>query len=834
MKTPHRGARWLRWLLWLIGSLFTLILIAWLGLSWYVHSHKQEILTKITQTLGKELNGDIQISDMKPGLIRSFPDFTLILTDVSIRDSLWKQHHHELFQAKELEVRVNAIELLKRRTDIGKVKALHGSIFLYTDSTGYSNTYLLARKKDSAKAAQRAPTVLRNFSLEDIHFWFVNDVKEKLFHIELKSLDGEMNEIADLLRIRVDGDAQVHEFNFNRSRGSYLHNQSLGINLILQFHRNEKRLEIEDQIVRIGGTPVTFGGNFFFDRKPAAFDLKFQNSSVKYKTATAWLSPNISKKLNDFDFEKPIALEARISGTMQYRGVPKVRIKYQIRDNKLTAKFGEISGLSYDGTFTNEALPAVGPSDENSQLTMLGVKANWYDIPFECDTVVLDNLLRPYVKAHIKSSFPVKSLNDQVDDDVIVFKEGQAVCDVKYAGGIVSTDKTPRTLDGFVQLKDISFRYVPRNMDVENTRATLMFRGDDLLLRDVHVKRGQSSLDMEGEALHLLRFYFADPGRVAINWKLRSPMINVGDFLNFAANRQSAPSGRKIKRTVSKIGQQLRTVMAQCLVHLDARIDKLVFKKFTADGVVALVDLTPGLLQLQQLKIINGAGSINLTGRLNEGVKENPFTLKMNVQDADVVRLFRSFDNFGQDGIKAENLKGNIDGDIELAGYVYQGQITRNSMKGTIHFDWQDGALINFEPLEKIGKFVFKKRNLSHVDIKSLKGNFFVEGEKIKIPPMLVQTSVVNMNIQGVYGLKGGTDIFMAIPLRNPEKKEATSDIGKFLNKKMVVYLRVQNEKGDNLKVAWDPGKKGEKSTEEKLNTKEQPKYHQKSIGPTE
>jgi hypothetical protein len=817
MIKPLHVTRWLRWILWILAGFILLIALAWFGLIFYARAHRQEILAKITDALGKQVQGEIRIRNLDPSIFRSFPNLTIVLYDVSLRDSLWHVHKHSLFEAKELEVRIDAIGLLKKKTDIQMIKALHASMFFYVDSTGYSNTYLLS-KKDTSSDKNKKPAIIRAFALEDTHFWFVNKVKEKFFHFEIKSLSGLMSEVSDVLSIHLNGSALVHEMNFNVRRGSYLHNQTLGLNLVLRMHRNEKRLEIEDQTVRISGTPITIGGNFYLDRKPAAFELRFHSPSVKYKTAIAWVSPNISSKLNNFDFDQPIALEARVSGIMQFRAVPLVQLKYQIRDNTLHAKFGDVKNLSYDGTFSNEIIPELGHTDQNSRLSMIGVKANFNELPFQCDTVIIDNLIRPYVKAHIVSKFPAKELNNQIDESVASFKDGSVDIDVNYMGGILAIDTMPRQLNGYVQIKDISLKYVPRNLDLQQARATLMFRGEDLFIRDVHAKLGQSNLNMEGEALRFLRFYFADPGKVAINWKIRSNYVNVADFLNFTASRKSGQPGRKIRKTVSSIGRQLGVVMDQSTVHLDTRIDKLIFKKFSAETVIAVLDLTPGRLELDQLKIVDGTSVLNMSGRIVQGTDANPFTLNCTIRDADLPKLFRSFDNFGQDGITAENLKGKIQADINLSGFLNNGQVIRNSMKGTIQFEWQDGALVHFEPLEKVGKFVFKKRNLSNLEIRELTGRFTVDGEKIKIPQMSISTSALNMNVQGVYGLKGGTDIFLEIPLRNPDRKEATTGIAKFLMKSTTVHLRLTNESGENLKVAWDPTKKGEKATAEKLN----------------
>jgi len=72
------------------------------------------------------------------------------------------------------------------------------------------------------------------------------------------------------------------------------------------------------------------------------------------------------------------------------------------------------------------------------------------------------------------------------------------------------------------------------------------------------------------------------------------------------------------------------------------------------------------------------------------------------------------------------------------------------------------------------------------------------------------------MNIQGVYGMPTGTEIFISVPLRNPEKEEASTFVGQLLRKGkgFVINLRAQDGGKDGVKISWDPLKKGKKALE--------------------
>jgi hypothetical protein len=820
MRVIHiHWARVLRRSLRILVGFVALLLLGWLGLTWYINAHKSEILAKVTTLLGERVHGDLHIRAMEPSLWKSFPDISLTQKDVTLRDSLWKTHGHSLLDVHDMYVQVNPFALFSHRTEITKITAAHGSIFLYVDSLGNSNTYILSRRDTTKK--NRAALVDR-FGLDDVHLWYVNESKLKLFHLYFKSLDGTATRTLTTMHMRLKARSHIHEFNFNTIRGSYLHEQDLDMNIALDYHLADKHLELPDQQIRIGGTPMNIAGNFYFNRKPPAFDIHLHSPAIKYSTALSWLSPNIKRVMAKYDFAKPIVIDVQVTGLTQYLSVPLVRLVYTVANNQFITPYGNIDNISYTGTYINEAIEGRGHGDDNSRVAMYRLSGSWNKIPFQSDTLSVTNLLKPVVSAHIKSTFDVPLINDILGGNSISFDRGTATADLRYNGGILADDPTLYGINGFVRITNAGMSYLPRNLVFTNMGATLYFVGDNLYFRNITMRSRNSSVTMEGDALHFLRLYFSDPGKVSLAWKVRGPMVNLNDFISFVGKRRTVASPGRKASSFTRIGHQLDQVLAVGNFSLDASLDKIVYRNFIAEKAVARLTVGQSGLILQQVQLSNGGGTLIISGMVNQAAPNNPFSLKATVKNADVARLFTSFDNFGQKAIAAENLKGRISAIADVKGNVTEaGVIIKNSINGTVSFNLADGELNHFAPLEKVGRFVFKKRNLSAVAVKDLHGQFDIAGSKVTIRPMEIQTSVVNMNVQGVYGLNGGTDIYMEVPLRNPEKEEARTPLGWLLRKGkgFVLHLRAQDPTGEGVKIGWDPLRKGRKSTEEKLTS---------------
>ena len=801
---PRLARRALR----ILSATAGVIILAWLALVWYVNAHKQEILADLTHILGEQMRGELHVDGIEPSLFHSFPDVSLALNGISLRDSLWQQHHHSLLEARSMYALMNPFALLSHRVEIRKLSIAHGSIYLFTDSAGYSNDYLL-EQRDTSKKNHTA--LVDRFGMEDMHFWFVNMRKQKLFHLYFRQLEGASSQGGGVIHTRLAGAAHVYSLAFSTVRGSYLKDQDIAMDMALDYRISDKHLHIPEGKLRVRGLPITLGGDFYFNRTPAAFAIHLVGNDLPYKTALSWASQNIQRVLQPFAFLKPISMDMHVSGEMKYRTIPLIRATYSIVDNTLTTPLGNIEHLSYSGEYFNEATPGAGHGDDNSRIGLYAYKGSWRGIPFHGDTLAVTNLLRPAVKAHLQSAFPVATLNDIVGGTVMSFQRGNADADLRYTGGILPDDPTPYAMNGYVRVADAGLTYLPRNLTFNSVGATLLFQDDNLFFRNITIRNKQSSVMMEGDALHFLRLYFSDPGKVALTWRVRSPLINLNDYTVFVARRRRVVAPTARGNAVTRIGTQLDRVLEAASFSVDARIQRAVYKSFTADDLVARATLAQSGIILQQVQIRNGGGTLLISGSVNQAAANNPFHIKATVRDADVSKLFASFDNFGQDAIIAANLAGRISADADVSGTVTdEGTMLKNSLNGGVTFRLENGQMNHFAPLEKVGKFIFKKRNLSALTIRSLTGRLDVMGQKIFIRPMSIQTSAIDMNVQGVYGLGGGTDIYMEVPLRNPEG-EGVGPIGKLLRrgKGFVLHLRAQDADGKGVRIGWDPLRKG-------------------------
>ncbi|MEV4884908.1 hypothetical protein MRBLMN1_003441 [Chitinophaga ginsengisegetis] len=803
--------KWLRIILITGGIFIALLVLLILGMTWYIHANKDNFLKQITAQLNDRLSGNIRIADMEPSLWKSFPNVSIALKKVVLEDSLFQQHHHPLLDVNYIFVRVNTLSLLRKHVDVNEITLQDGTIFLYTDTTGYSNTYVLQRKSAPKKSNGTKDASIKKLMLTNISFIIDNRQKFKLFQLDIRQLDGKVSATDSSVQVTIISDILSKSFAFNTVKGSYLKDKKLQLNLSVIFNKRTKILTIPSQEIRIDDHPVLITGQFGFSEKPPPFQLKINANQVLLHDAASWLPPTISTKLSSITLTKPLDAEANLNGHMKYRDTPRVLITWKTTNNVLVTTMGEWTNCNFTGRFNNEVLPGQGHNDENSAVNIFQLSATLAGVPLKADTIRVVNLKQPLLHGHFRSNFPLTNLNSDTGESPILFKDGNANADLYYTGPVLANDNTPSSLQGVVQVKQGAFTYLPRNLSFHDASATLRFTGQDLMLENVNIQTQKSSLQMNGMVKNLLNLYFTTPDKIELTWNIRSQLVDLNEFKSFLAPRRKAkPSRSQQKAKMTRVNRQLDVVLASSNVSMQVQLDKIIFQRFAAQNVKASVQLTNTDILLKQIALQHAGGNMQMAGVMHQQGNNNNFNMNATVNNVHISQLFYAFDNFGMSALKSDNLRGNVSAKVNLKGNVLDnGSLAKNSLYGTINFNLKNGALINFGPLADIGNFAFRKRRLDSITIDNLSNTFQVQGNKILIPPMRIASSAINIDVNGVYGIDGGTNINLDIPLRNPAKDSAITDSAekrKRSRKGIVIHLHAVSEKDGKVKIKLGKG----------------------------
>ena len=802
--------RWLKISLKILGTLLLFFIAVLAGLSVYISSHKAKVITLVTDELNKNLDGKLIIGSVTTSFFESFPSLSVKLENVTLRDKQWATHHHTLLSSKNFDVSLNTLTLLKGSISIDHVTISNAAIDLFTDSLGYSNTSVFKKSnsKDSSKTGGKSNTRIGKFSLDQVSFTVENQKAKKLFQFAVDKLNGKMNYPDSGWNADIDLKVTAQNMAFSTRHGSFIKNKVVAGKLTGGYNSATGNINVASSGFTIGGDDFNIVARFTTSTKPAGFAFHITADNLLWRQAASMVSPNITKKLNMFNLDKPIAVIADISGSFSGGGDPLLHITAIAKDNKLSIPGSIINDCNFKGVFTNNHVNGKAFGDANSIIRLSNFTGSYNHLPFAIDTGSINNLEKPIATGNFRSNFPVADLNYLLGRSVAKFSRGTADMSLRYVADIVDYRINKPFVTGTINLKNADINYVPRNLTFKNTSVSLYITRQNLVLDHIRLQSGRSVVLMKGRVNNFLNLYYNAPEKLVLDWQITSPQLYLNEFIGFLGTRQQDVAVVKRKKNSGNIVDQLGTVLdkAQATIHL--RAANVHFKKFLATDATADLHLSEEGIQLSNVSVKHAGGTLKMKGNIYQDNKENRFNLNTTVSNVDVREFFYAFDNFGIKGLSYQNLRGYLSAGTQVNGKISNaGLLVPGSVFGVANVNLQNAALLDYKPLINIGKFAFPFRNLKEIIIAKLDAKFDILGEKIVINPMQLNSSVLNADVAGTYGLKNGTDITMDVPLRNPKNDANVTDtvkLAKRRNRGIVLHIRAKDDETGKLKIGWN------------------------------
>ena len=123
----------------------------------------------------------------------------------------------------------------------GTIIARSGSVYFYTDSSGYTNRYIM-NTGDSTKAPSDKSSLASypNILFEQMVITFENQQRSKLYKATINKAVCKIKDGNPNIEIRVKTEMIVTNLAFNTTRGSFMENKSLEGDFSLFYNKSKK------------------------------------------------------------------------------------------------------------------------------------------------------------------------------------------------------------------------------------------------------------------------------------------------------------------------------------------------------------------------------------------------------------------------------------------------------------------------------------------------------------------------------------------------------------------------------------------------------------------
>jgi hypothetical protein len=814
----HKAVRITAWILLILTSLLMVLMIV---VQVYISAHKTDLLARIHEEINKRLKGKVTIKEMDVNVWRHFPKVEIILRDVLLTDSLYQR---PLLSVAEASTRIGLLDVTGKTTSIRMVKLANGNFHVFTDSTGYTNKYLLQLKPPPlSDTAVRKKVMIDEIVLENITAISEDAVKNKRFEILFHKVTARINKRDSLMELDLRENVLIKGLGFNLERGSYLANKTMEGRWKILYNTTTKELSFPATAVKINKHPFSLQGAFLLQDSLGHFDLRITVKKVRYKEAASLLTERLQQKLLLVNLEKPLDATVSISGGLGGGSKPLVNVSWTTVNNRLVTPVALLDSCSFSGLYTNELVQGMPRISENSQIVIKNFTGKWGGAVFRGSNITLTNLVEAELAFDLYSDCSFPALNDQFGLKSLRFVEGQAKLELHYKGPLVKDASFLHNVSGRLALQNGAVNYEDRDLLFTHCNGEIQFGADSLQVKQLQCMVGNNQFTVNIDGKEMGGLAWDDPHKAVISCSLYTPSLDLADFRHlFKGHKKTAAQRKRDGQNTTRTMLSFDEILEKGSLRLNIKADAIKLNHFTATALTGEILFRHEDWQLQRIAVQHAGGSLLLKGDIQhlENGSQHQANISMGLKDVDVRKVFYAFDNFGQKGITHSNLQGKLNTTANLRLALNdRGSIVPNSMNGKVWFSLRDGALINHEPVQRIQKFVFKDRDMRNITFAALQDSLIIVNDEIEIRRMEIHSSVMTLYVEGVYSLKDKTDISIQVPLHNflargdekePQNKGTRTRMGPS------IYLRAKSDLKGNIKLGLDLFKKFRKRNKEK------------------
>lgn len=790
--------------------LLSILVVVYTFIFIYVTSNKKKIIKQVTEEVGKKLSGTVSIGDVEVSFLKQFPSVAVELKNVQITDSMYGVHKHAFFKGERVYVNVGVFKMITKKSFITGFRVDNGNFYLYTDTSGYTNKYLFSPKSDSSETKEPSSgrNQLRKIELNAVRLIDDDRRKNKLYDIVVNELDLDLDDKDDnTFLFSTEADLVVNSLAFNRDKGSFIEGKRFKGAFELKYDKKIKQLQFDNAEIKLDNQPFKITARFDMAGDNRNFSVNLNTKKITYAFARTLVTEKISKALTIADLNKPLDVNASIKGPLK-GGDPSVVVNFSTKNALLKTPFIDFEEASFKGMFTNEVVVGLPKKDPNSRIIISDFSASWKDLPVTSNKIEILNLKDPLLTCDLHSNFSLTTFNDIMGSNTLQLRSGTGTANITYKGPVAKNNNTNSFVNGFINFKNGTVLYTPRDVELKNVNGRLVFKSSDVFVENLQCDVMNSKVIMNGTALNILTLINSEPNKVNIDWNIYTPLLNLDAFTFLLKARKKVVVDRPKAKLVN-IASKIDQVLDQGKVVVNLKASRLAYKKFNAVNAVANISLLQDRYLINKVSMEHAGGRMDLSGSMI-ATAANRHDTKVNVdlQNVDISKTLEAFSNFGQDGLTSKSIAGKLTAKLDANLAVdNEGKAYPNSLAGVVDFSLKDGALNNYEPVKKMQNFLFKNRNFDNIRFAELKNRFEIKNGDVKINRMEIQSSVLSMFVEGIFNTKGTTDISIQVPLSNihrPEDDLNPVNIGTHKKVGRSIFLRGRPGPDGNIKFKLD------------------------------
>jgi len=726
--------RWLKKIVLIAAGLF---LLAVTGIGLYAWLRNDKLTAALVRKVNETINTKISYGTLRLTIFESFPNITVKFNNLFVAPSPYynkTQFRGEdtdtLLSASSLSVTADLLSLLTGTVAVRSVTVKDGEINLFTDKRGDINYQVFSGDTKDGKNVR-----LNNISARNIRtVWYDRSSGLRVSGaISEVTLDGEMFKAGIFLNANFGADIDSADINGMRVSG-------FPVKASVKMRKTASSLSIAKGTIDLAGLSFTVDGMMNYSL--STLDLSVQGNKINVADLVSMLPEKLKSLTGGLSPSGIMNFRCNISGPYGDAGKPHIELNYDLTNGRLSyVKSGlKVNNLSFKGGLTNGAL-------NNSETFLFTVDnlAATYGSTTLTGSFRLSSLTQPHITLALDGKINFDDLRRILKTDFIRNQTGSVSGHIKLSG--VLPDSLKLKMSALPSLNpDLSLAFTEFGATLASSGIALTnTNGSMIINKDLIADNLTFTLMDQRFKVNAIMRNFTE----WIAGKHQTLAIT-GDV--WADRFVTASFSRRENDSTGKAGKPLNIFLPDVLMKVMLRTDSIIYMGFRGKNLTAFLEYEPYVFTFSNIRA-EGLDGI-LTGEFKLGKqKGGGYITKSNLDVAgiDINKAFTAFNNFGQNFIVSDNLRGSLTGNTTvLAPLDSNYNIDYAALVADAHLVIVNGRLVKFAPAENLSSYI-DLDELRDISFTRMENDIFINNRTVSVPKMLINSSAVNFTVYGTH-----------------------------------------------------------------------------------
>jgi hypothetical protein len=732
-------------------SALGILLFLMIALTVVSFSYNKTLVKYLKKYLNEHLLTEIIIDRIDFSMIKKFPYATVEFSNVLIKSraglsssGLALAGRDTLMSASKIYFQFGLLGLLHNEFQLKKIHMTDGKINVFTDPSGRNN-YSIWKSTDKEKEGEGYTFDFNNVILSGFDLHYTNLKNPAFVHsfIDKMAFNGSVS--GENGRYAVKSELFFYEAGRN---GSY-RIKNIPVYFDFKASSQKDRLIIRQGGIMLNKLLVELQGNIRLDSTMDA-DFTLESSNFGLDEIYSFVRPPERSRLNDYALEGKGKIKARIKGQFNTKNSVGINMVFSLYNGSVTNKKtkSKLSHIGIIGSFS-------GNNPKNYSLVISQFESRLSTGKIYGKATV-KNLIRPDFTCELYSSINLNNLNHLLDLDTIEYINGTLNANLK-AAGTFAPEETPGLSNilssirtGSLELEEGSLKLKGQDFILQDINGKIMI-GRDISFQDFALTLNETNFLVTGTFKNAINYFIDNKSIIEGNVYAYSKVIDGVRFISVQQDSTDDPGIHFPERI-------------QIRASLNA--DEFRFGKFNASELKCDMDYSSNILNINKfnIKFIDGTISGNaLISQQGDSCLLVNCASKLN--HIDIQQFFIACNNFGQDFIGDENLRGKLDGNVLFtACWDNQLNFLPSGLTAQADVEIFNGELLKFEPMLSLSKYI-NVEELKNIKFKTLRNTITISDEKIRIPEMLISSSAFEITLSGIHSFDYSFDYRLRVAL---------------------------------------------------------------------